>query len=210
MRYTLQSNLKISIGTLFALSVSKFGDSTIGNVNMILNILMVVSIVALPLFYAILLHRNRDNLTKPALRDKIGSLYLEMSVQTASQRLFTPLFLIRRLMYAVITVGFFNAPYCLIHSFMLMNTINTIYVGHAQPHLTKLSLLMEFYNEAFLQMVCYHIAIIPLTLTTSDEEKIGWVIIALILFVLLSNLGLMISQVLTKLKRKLYLRKLRA
>ena len=177
---------------------------------MILNILMVVSIVALPLFYAILLHRNRDNLTKPALRDKIGSLYLEMSVQTASQRLFTPLFLIRRLMYAVITVGFFNAPYCLIHSFMLMNTINTIYVGHAQPHLTKLSLLMEFYNEAFLQMVCYHIAIIPLTLTTSDEEKIGWVIIALILFVLLSNLGLMISQVLTKLKRKLYLRKLRA
>ena len=118
------------------------------------------------------------------------------------------LFLVRRLNYAIMTVAFYNAPDCLIHIFMLMNVLNMIYLGHCRPHVTKLAEFMDFFNETCLQFICSLIAIIPVTVKTDDEEVIGWVIIALILLVLLSNLAVIFVQVLIKVKRKLYLRRL--
>ena len=144
------------------------------------------------------------------MKEKIGSLYLEMRVDTVSQRLFASFFLTRRLMYAVITVAFYEKPDCLIQLFMLMNTVNAIYMGHCKPHVTKLAEFMDYYNEVFLQLICYEIAVIPATLKTSDEDVIGWIIIALIMFVFLSNLVVMLAQVLIKTKRNIQLRKLKA
>ena len=131
-----------------------------------------------------------------------------MRVDTVSRRLFVSLFLVRRLNYAIMTVAFYNAPDCLIHIFMLMNVLNMIYLGHCRPHVTKLAEFMDFFNETCLQFICSLIAIIPVTVKTDDEEVIGWVIIALIILVLLSNLAVIFVQVLIKVKRKLYLRRL--
>ena len=113
-------------------------------------------------------------------------------------------------MYAVITVAFYDKPDCLIQLFMLMNTFNAIYLGHSRPHVTKLAEFMDYYNEVCLQLICYQIAVIPATLKTSDEDVIGWIIIALVMFIFLPNLAVMLAQVLIKTKRKLFLRKLKA
>ena len=118
------------------------------------------------------------------------------------------LFLVRRLNYAIMTVVFYNAPDCLIHIFMLMNVLNMIYLGHCRPHVTKLAEFMDLFNETCLQFICSLIAMIPVTVKTDDEEVIGWIIIALIILVLLSNLAVIFVQVLIKVKRKLYLRRL--
>ena len=68
---------------------------------------------------------------------------------------------------------------------------------------------MEFFNESCLQIICYQVALIPLTLTTSDEDIIGFVIIALIIFVFAANLTVMLSTTFISCKRKLLLRKLK-
>ena len=62
LRFTLQSYLKISIGALFAVSVVELTSSASSSVNATINIVMVVLISSLPIFYAILLHRNKDSL----------------------------------------------------------------------------------------------------------------------------------------------------
>ena len=210
LRFSLQSFLKISIGALFAVSVVDFTSSASSSVNAAINILTVVLISSLPVFYAILMHRNKGSLNQEGMKEKIGSLYLEMRVDTVSQRLFASLFLARRLLYAAITVAFYEKPGCLITLFMLMNTLNMIYLGYCRPHLTKLAEFMDYYNEVCLQLICYQIAVIPATLKTSDEDVIGWIIIALVMFVFLSNLAVMLAQVLIQTKRKLFLRKLKA
>ena len=69
LRYTLQSFLKISIAALFAVSMINFTESSASSsINATINIIMVVLIAFLPLFYAILLNRNRNELEKEDMK----------------------------------------------------------------------------------------------------------------------------------------------
>ena len=61
LRYILQSNLKIAIGTLFALYLIKV-SSDAEAVNAGLSICIVAALLFMPIFFYILLNRNRDSL----------------------------------------------------------------------------------------------------------------------------------------------------
>ena len=75
LRYILQSYLKISIATMFALSLLSV-SSDLKAVNCGLTILILLTLFFLPTFFAILLHRNRDKLHTEGMKAKIGSIYL--------------------------------------------------------------------------------------------------------------------------------------
>ena len=84
---------------------------------------------ALPIFFAILLHRNRENLTREEMKAKIGSLYLGIRVKTQGQRLYSSVYLTRRLMYAFLTVACIDNPNILIHVFLATNLLYVTYMG---------------------------------------------------------------------------------
>ena len=143
------------------------------------------------------------------MRQKIGSLYLGIRVETRWQRLYSSVFLTRRLLYAVLTVVCINNPNILIHVFLATNILSAVYLGLTGPHDTKLGLRTEYLSECFLQLTTYHLALFPLAPTIADEELAGWSMVATVGAVFLINLCLMLYLSICGLRRRLYLRRLR-
>ena len=78
----------------------------INKANSIINIVLLVLVITFPPLCAILVHRYRNKL--PEMEEQIGSLYLEIRVETRGQRLNSFAFAFRRLSFAVITVFLFR------------------------------------------------------------------------------------------------------
>ena len=72
--------------------------------NAVVSIVLLLVLIALPICFGILMHKKRHYLELDEMKAKIGSLYLGMNVKTAWQRLYSSVFLVRRLMYAILTV----------------------------------------------------------------------------------------------------------
>jgi len=89
LRFILQSYLKTTIGSLFAISLINFGDKSLMSfgdknkkINAVLSILMLTTLVGVPVLFAFILHKNREKLDSQEMKDKIGSLYLGMRTKT--------------------------------------------------------------------------------------------------------------------------------
>ena len=112
---------------------------------------------------------NKKSLEKEAIKNKIGSLYLGLQVTTVWQRIYSTVFLLRRLLYAVLTITCIHNPNILIHVFLLTNLIYIVYLGLSGPHDTHLARRLEYINESGLQFISYHLALFPLSPTPEDE-----------------------------------------
>ena len=208
LRFILQGYLKFTISTLFALYLLSF-SSEIKSVNAAISIIVFLVLLSMPVFFGILLHRNRDSLQTPELKAKIGSAYLGTRTADAYPRLYSSVFLVRRMVYAILTILCISNPNILIHVFLFTNLIYSLYLGLANPHDAPLGRRMEFINEIGLQLITYHLALFPLAPTLDDEELAGWSMIGTIGLVFAVNLVIMLGVTIGGVRRKLYLRKLR-
>ena len=134
------------------------------------------------------------------MRDKIGSLYLGFKVSTFGQRLNSSVFLIRRLLFATLTVVCAQNPNILIHAFLANNLLYFFYLGYVSPNETKLSQRQEFFNEVGLQIVTYHLALFPLTLTVDLEIMEGWSMIGAVGLIFFVNLSIVVFMTLINLR----------
>ena len=104
--FTLLNALKF-----YVLALTTVNGADVGIVKKILAGLCLLFLVILPLFYARLLYKWQNELHKAELRDKLGKLYeglhTAIKVDSSSKRpltwLYSPLFLIRRGLFAAIT-----------------------------------------------------------------------------------------------------------
>ena len=138
LRYALTSSLKTSISVTAALSMISFSD-TKRIADAVVSITLITILVALPFFFAYLLQRNKTELTKQWMRDKIGSLYLGFKVSTFGERLNSSVFLTRRLLFATLTAVCTQNPNILIHVFLASNLLYFLYLGIVRPNETKSS-----------------------------------------------------------------------
>jgi hypothetical protein len=152
LRFILQSYLKTTLGCLFAISLMSFGDKN-KIINACMSIAMLIALVGFPFLFAVILHKNRGTLNIQEMKDKIGSLYLGMRTNTWIQRLYSSVFLFRRLMYCILTIVCIQQPNILIHVFLLTNIIYVTYLGYSDVNDTQLARQMEFFNEMGLQMI---------------------------------------------------------
>ena len=83
LRFILQGYLKISIGTLFSLSVLSV-STDMEAVNCGLAVLFFMFLLVLPVFFYKLLKRNQKNLDTVEMRAKIGSIYLGIRTGTTA------------------------------------------------------------------------------------------------------------------------------
>ena len=118
-------------------------------------------------------------------------------------------FLIRRLIYSVITVSCLNNPNICIHVFLLTNVLYIDYLGYSRPHDTKLSRNIEIMNEVGLQLCTYHLCLFPLVLNLDDEYHFGTSMIYCVGGILGINLLIIMSITFSAVKRKLYLKGLK-
>ena len=149
IRYVLQSYLKISIVCLMAFPVLSL-DNTKSKINTVISITLLTFLVLSPFIFQCILYKKRRTLNDEAVKKKFGSLYLGIRTSSASEFAYSMVFLIRRLLYSVITVSCLQNPNICIHVFLLTNVLYIDYLGYSRPHDTRNSYKIEIMNEVGL------------------------------------------------------------
>ena len=149
IRYVLQSYLKTAMGALAALVLINWEGGT-NIANSVQAIAMILILIQFPFFFACVMQRNKDNLHKEEMKEKIGTMYLGIETDTFLQRSYCSVFLSRRFTYAFLTVICRNNPNILIHMFLMTNLIYVVFLGVAEPNVEKLAKRLEYFNESGL------------------------------------------------------------
>lgn len=123
--------------------------------------------------------------------------------------MYSTVFMLRRLLFAAITVLLLDEPNLGLHIFIFSNAIYIVYFGTAQPHDSTLARRLEYFNEVALQLTVYHFSLFPLAVSLEDEKMMGWSMIGFVGSIFIFNLGVILVSNCLALKRKLYLRRLK-
>jgi len=91
----------------------------------------------------------------------------------------------------------------------MMNILYMIYIGESRPYLTNFARVKDILNESCFQMVAILIALIPVTLTTSDEALVGWMVVGVISLVLFVNMVVILFLNFMNIKYRLRIAKLK-
>ena len=154
IRSSLQAYIKVLFVYLTLLLALDFSNFSSGVKSMVVVIIVTV-LFALPPIYIAILHKKRAILGNLAVKDKIGSLYLGVRIQNPLEYLYSPIFLIRRLVYIALLIALQAQPVlfliCLIH----VNILYLCYNFTVQPHKSKSAALQETINEIFFQLITY-------------------------------------------------------
>ena len=118
---------------MFSIYLLNFSDQSKA-INSTITILTLLILLSIPALFARLLHKNRAELQSEPMKAKIGSIYLGIRTSNFAQRFYSSAFLIRRMLYALLTILCINNPNILIHVFLLTNILYTVYLGLTNPH----------------------------------------------------------------------------
>ena len=109
LRFTFLNTLKWSLLSLVAFTTLKGSDSSVA-----IGVVIFLVLLALPFFFAKVVHKNKDNLKKENMKKTIGTLYDGLRVST--EKKINPIwwypvaFMLRRILFIVITVAMFEYP----------------------------------------------------------------------------------------------------
>ncbi len=91
------------------------------------------------------------------MNEKIGSLYLGLKTnQKWAAIAYTPIFLIRRLLFVGLTFILAKQPNLQVHLFIYLLLWYVIYIETVLPHETRFQTTQEHANEIFVLVICYH------------------------------------------------------
>ena len=100
--------------------------------------------------------KYRDELGKYSVRARIGPLYLGLRPDRDFVVSYSMVFILRRVVFVMITFALFNYPGIQIQMFIYVSLLYIIYIGHTYFHEPSSSKDLELVNEAIFLFICYH------------------------------------------------------
>jgi len=156
IRTLLQMYLLTAISTLVSLAnFDKNGDRP--GLNMTLAILIVIGLLAFPVFSYVHLKRNEDKLRTPDFKGSYGTLYQTVEYYKPEALVYTSIFLGRRLFFAA-TVAFLQSSVVLqvwltVHASLLY----MCWFVHVMPMIDWQNNAVQLINEYFFLFFSYYV-----------------------------------------------------
>jgi len=169
LRYLLQTYLTLGVSSFISLSYSTAGTGYASGIALL--IFLVIS----PICVICILWRQKHPLAHPFYKVRMGSLYLDVdTVDKPFALLFTPLFCVRRFVFALIAVVSENHLVQLFVTIYASLVLIFFYVT-VWPMNDKVNNLMQLCNELFL-LTCIHFmfAFTDYTVDPVKRFKIGF------------------------------------
>ena len=115
--------------------------------SMITSAIILINLNFCPIFFCSILYRNRDNLDKKEIKEKIGTLYSGLKPKKPSVISHSFAFLLRRSLFVLITFSLFKQPGIQVQLMIYMTLIQLIYLGYAEFFETSGAKSLEILNE---------------------------------------------------------------
>ena len=132
--------------------------------------------------------RKLNDLKRPSMVKRIGSLYLGIRDSDKWSLAYSQVFMVRRILFVGISFGLKQHASLQIHFFTFCNLGYIIFLGLVAPHSFAFTTQLEIINEAIFVLICY--MFILFTDITSDRvlrTNLGWVLVSLVLLILVAN-----------------------
>ena len=188
IRSSLQSYLKIAIIAISALTIIS-QNTMLKTTTAIVNLIV---LLVLPVLYGLLMYRKRKEMTLEETNVKYGSLFLGIRHLSIWQAFYSVIFLLRRLIFALIVVILADTPSIVVGFIIALNMTFICYIGQFNPHNTPSSRRIELMNEAFLQTLSYLFITTWFSTGPAFDLVLGWIIIGLVAALLIANIGYII------------------
>lgn len=158
----------------------------------------------LPIFFIYFLHEKQSKLHEEEFQEKYLNLYAGVTLKRGfSPLLYTPVFLIRRIIFVALPTFFFNFPFL---QLQLLIFLTSIYVGFymdIRPHVDRRRLKLEVFNELMIMLINYHMATFSkFNLDVYSGFIMGYSHVAIILLIVLVNIGSLIHKILDSYHKK--------
>ena len=160
LRSLLQSYLPLSVSCMVSLV---FAPTAVGYILLAVLLLCPSAVICI-------LRRQEHPLGHPQLRATIGTLYLNVdTVGRPGALMFTPLFMLRRLLFAWVAVVSEN-PLFQIFTTMYVSLALILFYVIVWPMNDTVNNLMQLGNEVFF-LVCFHFALVFTDYTTDPVKR---------------------------------------
>ena len=141
---------------------------------------------------------------------KFGTLVADLQVRTKHAMIYHPLFMARRLAFAIIVVVISDLSWAQVQLCLFMFSLMIIFIGIMRPFRLPSYNYIELTNESLVLMLAYFLIVYsPFVPDGETRYQLGWVNIGFIGLLIIFNLFVIIMQQTFSMKRKfkLYLLK---
>ena len=217
MRFVLQSSLKLQIAActvIFYAQMLTSGETLQASETQASSLVPSATILcilnACPVIFFLAVYRNRDNLNKQVIKDKIGTLYVGLNPLKPLVWSSCLLFLLRRTFFVFLTFYLFSQPGIQVQLMIFSTVTYVIYLGHVEYYETPKAKLLEIVNETVFVLIQYNFVLLHNLVWEEQTRNVcGNVIVALTSLLLLLNLVVIVVVSIKGLCRKLYLRRIK-
>jgi hypothetical protein len=158
-----------------------------------------------PLFIAIFLLSNFDNLEDEKFSKQFGSLYLGINYKSKLALMFHVIFTFRRLLLCATAVYMSNYNYFQIQLTILINIMVIMYIILAQPFDTRMQNKLEIFNECCILAVGYTLLLFTNFVDMDNElnlqSKIGYILCGFALLNIAVNCVFILKNTICNLKK---------
>jgi hypothetical protein len=107
---------------------------------------------------------------------------------------YTPIFLVRRSFFILLTFAVIEQPSLQVHLFIYVLMWYVIYLQQNKPHETSYQLRVETINEVLFLVIIYHFVLYTDLVESRDmREMIGWSQIGFVILILAVNTYIVLS-----------------
>ena len=175
---------------------------------MAVNLTLIIILNLCPIFFYIIIWRNKAYLEKKEVKEKIGSLYLGLNGTKSGVSTYSTVFLVRRSIFVTITFALFHLPELQVLLMLCMTLIYIAYIGHMYFYDVPTSKTLEIVNESLFVILQYNLVILTGLIYDNELRLVaGYQIIGLASFLLAMNLVIIMFVGIKGLIRKCYLRR---
>ncbi|CDW82938.1 UNKNOWN [Stylonychia lemnae] len=157
-----------------------------------------------PMIILLLVNIYYKNLKDQNMIKRIGSIYNELRTDSKVSLLYNVFFVLRRFTFAMMITILQDHPNAQVQLLIVQCILLIIFVQASRPFESTLLNNLEVFNEICILGVAYHLQIftdyVP---DVNIQYSAGWAIIAITVFNIVTNMGVMIYQTYLQLKVKL-------
>lgn len=149
----------------------------------------------IPFFFLAVLECYRYQLNHPRIEQRIKNLYQDICLWRSDYTLwYVPIFLFRRIIFFAIPTFLHDYPYGQLQTLLFMTNLYLTYYSGVRPHTSFNRYRLEFFNEAVIMLMNYHLIVYSrFNLNQWSKYIMGYNQIGLVIVCIVINIGLMLS-----------------
>ena len=151
IRFFLESYLELCLSSMLRLQMLEFGVIS-SSFHSSLSIGVLALVVIFPVLTGAYLVCRKKQARRKKFQKRFGELVLGLKLKKQSALLYPVLFMIRRLIYAVLLINLLDRSVYQVQLIIVKTCAFMIYIGSVRPYEVRLSNIVELTNEVIITL----------------------------------------------------------